>query len=211
MQSSKDIILGIITAIFLLAAIVFGVLWMQTKKELRITNQEVSELGRQVQELQTKLAEQKPQTPPKTQQLQNTSTSNWKTYRNEKYGFEVKYPSEWTTKSIGADNDEVTFFKTENQYPIGGVLIRDNEFGAEKIRMIMVNGVARDLMRFADNPCGGFDVNIPYRGKFLVFSVSECAGQCDPEVPGPLRCEKIAADTLLSQILSTFRFIPLEK
>ncbi len=41
--------------------------------------------------------------PPKTDQKMPSSTdidtSNWKTYRNEKYGFEVRYPGEWSVKT----------------------------------------------------------------------------------------------------------------
>jgi hypothetical protein len=44
----------------------------------------------------------KPETPTVTQPTQKSQqkqepidTSNWKTYRNEKYGFEVRYPEEW--------------------------------------------------------------------------------------------------------------------
>lgn len=137
-------------------------------------------------------------------------TANWQTYRNDEYGFEVRYPEDWTMKSTGADNGEVTFFKTGIQSLIGVISIQDGEFGAEKIRTIIVNGERRDLMRFADNPCGGFDVNIPYRGKFLVFSVYECIGRCDPETDpeglGTLDCRYVEADVLLTMILSTLKF-----
>ncbi len=32
--------------------------------------------------------------------VSTVDTSNWKTYRNEEYGFEVKYPGEWTNLPI---------------------------------------------------------------------------------------------------------------
>jgi hypothetical protein len=37
---------------------------------------------------------------PKKLETKEIDTSDWKTYRNEKYGFEVKYPKEWKVTEI---------------------------------------------------------------------------------------------------------------
>lgn len=80
--NSKNFFFGAVIAILVIATVIFGVFWIGTKRELRTKNQELGDLQKQVQGLQTKLSGQKPQT---------LDTSNWKTYRNEKYGFEVRY------------------------------------------------------------------------------------------------------------------------
>lgn len=40
-------------------------------------------------------------------------TSNWQTYRNEEYGFEVKYPQGWKFKAI---SDQITQFGTNEEF-----------------------------------------------------------------------------------------------
>ena len=46
-------------------------------------------------------------------------TADWKTYRNTKYGYEIKYPNDWDSPIESGDTDALTgnysgFFKREN-------------------------------------------------------------------------------------------------
>ncbi len=49
----------------------------------------------------------------------STDTSNWNTYRNEKYGFEFKYPEDWKeTKVKGYYDTHIVFVKSSMEEPL---------------------------------------------------------------------------------------------
>ena len=82
---------------------------------------------------------------------QTLDISKWKTYTNEKYGFEIKYPPNWTTTDIfsilGGKNQAVAFVKKESENKLKSDLIPDSDVGG-----IVIQGNAFFFMSANDEP-----------------------------------------------------------
>ena len=84
----------IISCLILIIVGAFGYFLLSQKSSPAITEQQVSE------------------NLPNTEQTSSqVNITEWKTYRNDKYGFEFKYPREWTVSAIDSGADVV--FSTE--------------------------------------------------------------------------------------------------
>lgn len=90
---------------FLIGALVFGIgvfVWQNSKlrqmkdsknKQIQALQSEMDTLRNGVDDLENKLDENKDQD---NSSSNNGALENWKTYRNEKYGYKFKYPAGWS-------------------------------------------------------------------------------------------------------------------
>lgn len=149
------------------------------------------------------------------QSNEKDSTADWKIYRNDKYGFEVKYPNNFvasrqTEDSLYLSSNQSCFEKRKLASPgyVGEgclhptVLVRDGRVVEEGV------GVARDIIKIdglngeriinQSNKTGdeyaSITIEFEKGGKWYVFNI----------INNPVD-NKIAKDTI-DKILSTFKF-----
>jgi len=139
--------------------------------------------------------------------IETDETADWKTYRNEEYGFEVRYPEEFIFESrrdIIRDQIWLGGIYTEDKGNFG-ILVKEQKLNPDNIeglygkidnvKIIEINNIKAYRYMEGDAGCGGYSISIPKDEITIKISFSDCKGQTTEIVNNQ------------DQILSTFKFI----
>ena len=142
------------------------------------------------------------------------STSNWQIYRNNEFGFEVKYPDSFVVneKLGGIDYGYTTQFRFEDPLKppsfFNGFTIETKTARAADIKFKMIGHVVDEIKRETEIKGEG------YQGTKLEYDIST-SGTSIPFTTAILNDGEFSytitsSSDLVNQILSTFRFVDID-
>jgi len=170
----------IIIAVAVVAAVIIGIVVKNTTKNRQAVEQAALPTGQGTPTSSAPIASSSTSTP--------VDTSTWQTYRNEKYGFEVKYPAGWAETSTPG---YVMFSQVPNTsgFQISMVgSVSEDQF-AERIK----NCTPININTLKAYRCGAGSIGAPY---YEIF-----------EHGNEIFITDFYDNATSTQILSTFKFI----
>lgn len=155
--------------------------------------------------------------------FKENKTADWKTYKNDEYGFEVKYPSNWKNAFFDKQNNRVsfgdgefmiTYYKDSSKLPNNDANLSLDEWLSKPNQVIMLDRNSKQSVlvggisgfKFGESYCLGtpmLTTGIFVQKNNSIFHIQGPLFDCDAKLVGSAAAQEEAK---FSQFISTFKF-----
>ncbi len=142
--------------------------------------------------------------PPAPAPKTKIDTSSWKTYRNDKYRFEVRYPSDWILRLSDSQDARLGFGPIDNKLPSVDLrIVKNSEVTKQAHFLIVDSTTTKQIKRIIDGADATEVFNDSYKQfpESVVYFTRDSKGFIFARYYGTDKSEQV-----FDQILSTFKF-----